>query len=81
MKTIGAFSAKTHLSHLLRQVARGESFLITKRGKPMASLSPVNVPRKQGPKDSIINFRKQFAKSLKKFSVREIKELNEFGRR
>jgi prevent-host-death family protein len=81
MKTIGAFSAKTHLSHLLDQVARGESFVITKRGKPMAALSPVNVPRKQGPKDSIVAFRKKFAKSLRKFSVREIKELNEFGRR
>jgi prevent-host-death family protein len=81
MKTIGAFSAKTHLSDLLDQVAQGESFLITKRGRPMAALSPVNVPRKQGPKDSIIDFRKRFARSLKKFSVREIKELIESGRR
>ena len=81
MKTVGAFSAKTHLSDLLEQVAHGESFLITKRGKPMASLSPVNVSRKQGPKDSIIEFRKQFAKSLKRFSVGEIKELIESGRR
>ena len=38
MKTIGAFSAKTHLSAMLGQVAQGQSFLITKRGKPMACL-------------------------------------------
>ena len=81
MKTIGAFSAKTHLSDLLNQVARGESFLITKRGKPMAALSPVAVAKKQGPKDMVSDFRKQFAKSLKKFSAREIKELIESGRR
>jgi prevent-host-death family protein len=81
MKTIGAFSAKTHLSGLLDQVAHGESFLITKRGRPMAALSPVNILRKQGPKDSIVDFRKQFARSLKKFSAREIKELIESGRR
>jgi len=46
----------------------------------MAALSPINVSRNQGPKDSIVDFRKQFAKSLKKFSVREIKDLIESGR-
>ena len=81
MKTIGAFSAKTHLSDLLEQVAHGESFLITKRGRPMAALSPVTVAKREGPKDIICDFRKQFAKSLKKFSVREIKDLIESGRR
>ena len=81
MKTIGAFSAKTHLSGLLDQVARGESFLITKRGKPMAALSPVTVSKRQGTKDAIGDFRRQFAKSLKKFSMREIKDLIESGRR
>jgi prevent-host-death family protein len=81
MKTIGAFSAKTHLSDLLDQVARGKSFVITKRGRPMAALSPINLPRRQGPRDSIYEFRKQFSKSLKKFSPREIKELKELGQR
>jgi prevent-host-death family protein len=81
MKTIGAFSAKTHLSDLLEQVAHGESFVITKRGKPMAALSPVTLAKRQGPKDIIGDFRKQFAKSLKKFSDDEIVELKEFGRR
>ena len=81
MKTIGAFSAKTHLSNLLEQVAHGESFVITKRGKPMAALSPVTASKRQGPKDIIVDFRKQFAKSLGKFSVREIKDMIESGRR
>ncbi len=81
MKTIGAFDAKTHLSDLLDQVARGESFLITKRGKPMASLSPVSPAKHQGPKDMIDAYRKQFAKSLKKISIEEINELKEVGRR
>jgi prevent-host-death family protein len=81
MKTIGAFSAKTHLSDLLDQVAHGESFLITKRGKPMASLSPLTVAKRQGPKDLIGDFRREFAKSLKKFSKSEIAGLKEMGRR
>jgi prevent-host-death family protein len=81
MKTIGAFGAKTHLSDLLEQVARGESFLITKRGKPMAALSPLIAGKRQGPRESIDDFRKQFAKSLKPFSTSEINGLKELGRR
>jgi prevent-host-death family protein len=40
MVTIGAFEAKTHLSSLLERVARGESFTITRHGKPVAQLVP-----------------------------------------
>jgi len=47
----------------------------------MASLSPVNLSKQQGPKDLIDSFRKQFAKSLKKISQKEINELKELGRR
>ncbi len=43
MKTteVGTLEAKTHLSELLDQVERGSRFVITKRGKPVAQLSPV----------------------------------------
>jgi prevent-host-death family protein len=83
MKSIGAFDAKTHLSDLLEKVARGESFVITKRGKPVASLSPLVSARTQGPKDVIIEFRKKYAKSLKKnkISRAEIIEMKNEGRR
>ena len=40
MKTVGTFEAKTHLSELLEQVARGERIVITNRGKPVAMLVP-----------------------------------------
>lgn len=81
MKTIGAFNAKIHLSELLDQVAKGESFRITKRGKPMADLSPVTSAKRCGPKDLVLAFRARFAKSLQKFSQNEIAELKELGRR
>ncbi len=42
---IGAFEAKTHLSRLLEKVARGESFVITRHGKPVAELRPVAARR------------------------------------
>lgn len=41
MDTIGAFEAKTHLSSLLERVAKGERFTITRHGKPIAQLVPV----------------------------------------
>lgn len=41
METIGSFDAKTHLSRLLDRVAKGESFTITKSGRPVARLVPV----------------------------------------
>lgn len=41
MDTVGAFEAKTHLSRLLDRVARGESLTITRRGRPVARLVPV----------------------------------------
>ncbi|MYH57237.1 MAG: type II toxin-antitoxin system Phd/YefM family antitoxin [Boseongicola sp. SB0675_bin_26] len=42
MREIGAFEAKTHLSGLLKSVQSGEHITITKRGKPVAQLVPVN---------------------------------------
>ncbi len=33
--------AKAHLSRLLQRVLNGESFVITRRGKPVAVLGPV----------------------------------------
>jgi prevent-host-death family protein len=40
MKQLGAYEAKTHLSRLLDEVERGESFAITKHGRPVALLVP-----------------------------------------
>lgn len=44
---IGAFEAKTHLSDLLEQVRRGRTFLITKRGLPVAELRPIPTPERR----------------------------------
>ena len=41
MAKIGAFEAKTHLSELLERVRAGERFTITRRGVPVAELTPV----------------------------------------
>lgn len=38
---IGAYEAKTHLPALLDRVVKGESIIITRRGKPVAELRPL----------------------------------------
>jgi prevent-host-death family protein len=40
METIGSYEANTHLHRLLSQVEQGETITITKRGRPVAVLSP-----------------------------------------
>lgn len=45
MKQLGAYEAKTHLSRLLDEVERGESFAITKHGRPVALLVPAAAGR------------------------------------
>ena len=41
MESIGAYEAKTHLPRLLERVIRGESLTITRHGRPVARLVPV----------------------------------------
>jgi len=42
MSEVGSFEAKTHLPRLLDRVAGGETFIITKHGRPVARLVPVD---------------------------------------
>jgi len=62
MPEVGAFEAKTHLPKLLERVQKGERFVITKHGHPVAELVPF---RKRDP-DKIraaINSLKAFQES------------------
>jgi prevent-host-death family protein len=44
MQTYNIHDAKTHLSRLVEQAAKGESFVIAKAGKPMVKVIPLNAP-------------------------------------
>lgn len=75
MSEVGAFEAKTHLPRLLERVQKGERFVITKHGHPVAELIPY---RKRDP-DKIraaIDDLKTFQKThgLGGLSVREMIE-------
>ena len=75
MSEVGAFEAKTHLPKLLERVQKGERFVITKHGHPVAELIPY---RKRDPDKILaaINHLKVFQKthSLGGLSVREMIE-------
>lgn len=45
MKQLGAYEAKTNLSRLLDEVEAGESYAITKHGRPVALLVPATAGR------------------------------------
>jgi len=51
MTTVNIHEAKTHLSRLVARVARGESFVIAKAGKPLARVIPIDA--KESPKDRL----------------------------
>jgi prevent-host-death family protein len=44
MNQIGIHEAKTHLSRLVDQAARGEAFVIAKSGPPMVKVVPLDAP-------------------------------------
>ena len=50
MKTVGLFEAKTHLATLVDEVQEEGKIILTRRGKPVAELRPVdsNGSRKLG---------------------------------
>ncbi len=44
MQTYNIHQAKTHLSRLVEQAAKGEPFVIAKSGKPLVKVIPLNAP-------------------------------------
>jgi prevent-host-death family protein len=58
MPEVGAYEAKTHLPQLLERVEKGERFVITKHGRPVAELVPVSARDPVRIKEAIAEVRK-----------------------
>jgi prevent-host-death family protein len=83
MKSVGSYEAKTHLPRLLGLVEQGESITVTRRGKPVAVLSPARPATQRDLKTVIAEFRaysKDHARKYGSLSRQEIKEMIEEGR-
>jgi prevent-host-death family protein len=51
MEIVNIYQAKTHFSHLINQVLKGEEIVIAKNGVPLIKLTPYekkSIPRKGG---------------------------------
>jgi len=44
MKTVNIHEAKTHLSRLIEEASKGESFVIAKAGKPVVRVTAIESP-------------------------------------
>jgi len=44
LKTVNIHEAKTHLSKLVEEVSKGESFIIARAGKPVAKVTALGAP-------------------------------------
>jgi prevent-host-death family protein len=47
MITVNIHEAKTHLSRLIEQAAKGEPFIIAKAGKPIVKVTAIDAPEPQ----------------------------------
>jgi prevent-host-death family protein len=78
MATVGAYEAKTHLSGLLKRVARGEIITITKNGLPVAVLMPPGRLRVSDSTDAIGALRR--FREGHKLGEAKLRDLIEEGR-
>ena len=73
MESIGSYEAKTHLPALLERVAKGEEFVITKHGVPVARLVPVDQDRQHDVLAVIEELKKfRLGHTLGGLSIREM---------
>jgi prevent-host-death family protein len=79
MESVGAYEAKTHLSELLKRVARGERIIITRHGSPVAVLIPPD-PAQAVDVKTVIEELRAFRKKHRMGDT-SIREMIEEGRR
>ena len=74
MKQLGAYEAKTHLSRILDEVEQGESFTISKHGRPVAVLMPATrTTSPLSPADAIARLRRdRQGRTLGDVTVRDL---------
>jgi prevent-host-death family protein len=71
---IGAFEAKTHFSQIIEKAEKGEDFIITRRGKPVAKIIPFQQEKEMTFKEAVEQlkeFRKFYRGEPGSFNVRE----------
>lgn len=81
MDTVGASEAKTHLPRLLRRVMDGESVTITRHGRPVARLVPVEEDERSRAHEAARRIRESRRRLKNKPSLEELLETIHEGHR
>lgn len=71
MTTVSSYEAKTHLPRLIRAAERGETVIITRHGKPVAQLGPVQDTARQDVAQVIARMR-DLRHELPRVSIEQI---------
>jgi prevent-host-death family protein len=77
---VGSFVAKTHLAQLLDRVERGETIVITRHGKAVAKLTPVEKDERRAKAEAAAQLILENAKGMSLGGL-SWKELRDEGRR
>jgi prevent-host-death family protein len=78
MTTVGAYEAKTHLAQLLDRVEHGESITVTKHGRAVARLVPVDRPA--GDADGVVAALRQARRGVR-HGTGTVRDMIDEGRR
>jgi prevent-host-death family protein len=76
--TVGAYEAKTHLAQLLDRVEHGESITVTKHGRAVARLVPVDRPA--GDADGVVAALRQARRGVRR-GADTVRDMIDEGRR
>ena len=72
MEEVGAYKAKTHLPRLLRRVMDGESVTITKHGRPIARLVPVEKDERSRAREAALRVKEGRRRLAHKATIEEL---------
>ena len=73
-QSIGAFEAKTHFSQIIEKAEKGEDFIITRRGKPVAKIIPFEQKKEMTFKEAVeqlMEMQKFYRGEPGSFNIRE----------
>ena len=74
MPSVGAFEAKTRLSELLDRVEKGEEIVITRHGRPVATLKAIEERPSEAKTREVLATARRIRKgtSLKGLTIKEL---------
>ena len=80
MRTVQSSEAKAHLTQLLSDVARGQSFTITRHGQPIAQLVPI-VDRRRAEIEKVMDQIIAFRETMPRLPLEDILSSRHEGHR